>query len=321
MAYGDAFGSQPGSGAGQDNTYWPSSSAGDCNNTPPSNAQAGSGGELERYSCSQVSVDGNGLHLNCAYSGNTGVAWEPYSCGAIVTGGDAPAGYRLFNVQPGHGQYWAFQIVAKFPLNSGEADNNFWMYSAHPSSSAYELDMFEAYGSGAGRGGSWCQATSGNGWIGITDPSQTTPQAAAGDESLCKHAQPTPFDPSQAYHTYTTYLFPTSGGTMMSEYIDGYMQKWDYVPNTGSSPTPSGCIAGSCTTIGPISPAPNMAGLITEYAMRNVNYLGCGTGADCPFTSGTRSFDVRSIAVYENATANLANTANGGLAPGTTVAP
>ena len=58
-----------------------------------------------------------------------------------------------------------------------------------------------------------------------------------------------------------------------------------------------------------------MGGLILSYALRNP-----ATGVSDPyFTSGTRVWSTRSIAVYENASAGGANTVNPGIAPGTQV--
>jgi hypothetical protein len=97
----------------------------------------------------------------------------------------------------------------------------------------------------------------------------------------------------------------------MSEYIDGARQVWDYVPNGGGSYHNGGALIGPAG-----APADAFGGLIISYSLRDT-----ATGNPDPhFTSGIRSLSVRSIAVYENATANRANTVHPGLvAPGTTL--
>jgi hypothetical protein len=99
-------------------------------------------------------------------------------------------------------------------------------------------------------------------------------------------------DPSAGFHTYTTEIFPTG---IFSEWIDGVRQPWG-------------------TGIGPAFPVNSIkSGLILSYALRTCS--GCSTS----FTSGTREFDVRSIAVYEDSMHRGVGIENEGLAPGTTV--
>jgi hypothetical protein len=99
-------------------------------------------------------------------------------------------------------------------------------------------------------------------------------------------------DPSADFHTYTTEVFPN--GTY-SVWIDGVPQPW-------------------ATGVGPALPInKHKMGLILSYALRTCS--GCSTG----FSSGTREFDVRSIAVYEDTAHRGVGVENAGLAPGTTV--
>jgi hypothetical protein len=217
----------------------------------------------------------------------------------------------MFRFMPGRGQEWAIQIIAKFPPNTGEADPGWW---ATDPRWTWELDMFEGWGWRAGAGGTWCHSAGGRGWIPTTDPTWIFDTAArasiAGMQNLCREAQPSPFDPSAGYHTYTTVVYPNR---TVAEYIDGRIQVWGRVADAGASH------ADHQTLIGPPPVSPKTyGGLIISYALRDK-----ATGNPDPyFTSGSRSMSVRSIAVYENATAQGARAVNAGLvAPGTTLVP
>jgi hypothetical protein len=310
VAYADAFGAPLGTRPGQDNTLWPSRINGDCTNNPGFNAN-----EMEVFNCSQVSVGRSGLTLTCQYVPHI-AGDRNYSCGALTTGGPHPAsslasGYRLFRFMPGRGPEWAIQIIAKFPPNTGEADPGWWM--ADPAWT-WELDMFEGFGPSAGSGGTWCRPASGSSWVGVTDPTwifdTSTRSNLQAEQMLCRNAQPSPFDPSAGYHTYTTLIYPN--GTV-SEYIDGRVQVWDSVPHGGAAYVDNG------TVIGPPPVLPKTyGGLILSYALRDTV-----TGNPDPhFMSGARSISVRSIAVYENTKASGVDAVNAGLvAPGTALSP
>jgi hypothetical protein len=310
VAYADAFGASLGTRSGEDNTIWPSRINGDCTNNPGFNDN-----EMEVFNCSQVSVGPGGLRLTCQYVPHI-TSDRNYSCGAITTGGphasrSLASGYRLFRFMPGRGPEWAIQIIAKFPPNTGEADPGWW--SADPAWT-WELDMFEGFGPSAGSGGTWCRPASGSSWVGITDPTwifdTSTRSNIAGEQMLCRDAQPSPFDPSAGYHTYTTLIYPNA---RVSEYIDGRIQVWDSVPHGGAAYVRNG------TVIGPPPVLPKTyGGLILSYALRDTV-----TGNPDPhFGSGARSMSVRSIAVYENTRASGVDSVNSGLvAPGTTLSP
>ncbi len=109
------------------------------------------------------------------------------------------------------------------------------------------------------------------------------------------------FDPSAGYHTYTTVMYPDRS---MAEYIDGRQVSFTSASAKGSQ---------TITGVGPVQAV--MGGLILSYALRDK-----ATGNPDPyFASGTRVWSTRSISVYENASANGANTINPQLAPGTQV--
>ncbi|HWE08011.1 MAG TPA: hypothetical protein VG325_01575 [Solirubrobacteraceae bacterium] len=310
VAYADAFGAPLGTGPGQDNTLWSSRFTGDCTNNRGFNSN-----EMEVFNCSQATIEPSGLKLTCQYAPHI-VSGANYNCGMVDTGGSsapetAVPGYRFFRFMPGHGPEWAIQIIAKFPPNTGEADPGWWLADRKWT---WELDMFEGFGAAAGSGGSWCHSTSGSGWVGTTDPTwifdTSTRANIAGEQMLCRDAQPSPFDPSAGYHTYTTVVYPNA---RVAQYIDGHPQVWDYVPHGGSAYFHGG------TVIGPPPTLPKTYGeLIISYALRDT-----ATGNPDPrFSSGARSLSVRSIAVYENATAGGADALNAGLIPpGTRLSP
>ncbi len=302
LEYGDAFGAPLGTGAGQDNTLFPNRLAGTCGNEPRMSSD-----QMEVFNCSADSVNSNGLNLTCSYT--PGVAsYANYTCGAATTeyNGGPPSGYKLFNWRPGQGQEWAFEINAKFPPNTGEADPGWWTTDFAWTD---EIDFFEGFGVTAGADGSWTHATSGNGWIGTTDATwiynTSNDSEVSADQDLSKDLG---WDPSAGFHTYTTVFFPNN---TYSEYIDGKIQSWDYVPTGGSAYTSGGTVAGPPP--GPISDA--YLGLELSFDLRN----DVDGFPDPYFTSGTRSMTIRSIGVYENTTADGAYTSNPGLAPGTTL--
>lgn len=304
LEYGDAFGATLGTSAGQDNTLFPNRNVGSCSDTPGFNAD-----EMEIFNCTGVSVDSSGLHLSCRYTPNVS-ATANYTCGTVNGAGTA-SGYKFFGWKPGEGQEWAVQTVAQFPPNTGEADPGWW---AHGGTYQEELDFFEGFGTEAGPGGTWTTShPPSNGYIGTGIPAWIYNEGTAsqgqfyGDLFLYRDVG---FDPSADFHTYTTVYFPDGS---LSEYIDGKIQKWSYVPISTAN-----CTTGStnCTIMGPAAVNNHQTlQLILSYGLRNE----ADGNPDPYFESGTRNFNIRSISVYENASANDANTVNSGIAPGTTV--
>lgn len=99
-------------------------------------------------------------------------------------------------------------------------------------------------------------------------------------------------DPSLAFHTYTFEITPQN---TYSVWIDGQPQPW-------------------ATNVGPAHPDRSARlTLILSYALRECH---CRTG----FTSGTREFDVKSVAVYEDTAHRGVGIENGGLPVGTVLA-
>jgi hypothetical protein len=310
VEYGDAFKlpicTTGASGGNCDNTLYPSTDPSrDCAPQPGFNDD-----EMEQFSCSQVSVGAGGLTLSCEPADGlvTPPGYDPsgYLCGAVSGTAPQPVGYRFFGWKPGQGQEWAVQIRCKFPPNTGEADPAWW---SGDWAWTEEIDFFEGFGGDAGPGGSWTRARPpSNGWIGTTDPTwiyNTKTDAHIGAASF--FAKYERFDPSAGFHTYTTVFFPNN---TVSEYIDGRIVAWDYVPHGGADYRNGGTVVGP-----PPSISNAILGLILSYALRDD-----ATGDPDPyFNSGVRKFRIRSIAVYENASADAANAFNAGLAPGTAV--
>ncbi len=314
VAYADGFGAPLGTAPSDDNTLYPNS-WNSCNDAPPFNP----GSEMETFNCSAAKVTASGLELSCSYTPGaasfSGYRMN-YTCGAasnVMTAHKAtgsgyvsPPGWRFFNWRPGDGQEWAVEVRVKFPPNTGEADPAWWSSDAPWSE---ELDFFEGFGSSAGAGGSWCKATSGNGYIGTSMPAwiyNTRTGAHLGaDEFICRNLH---FDPAARFHTYTTVIYPHG---LVSEFVDGRAVSWSYVGGTGGAAyVPDGKVIGPPHGVGHA-----WLGFLLDYALRDLS-----TGNPDPwFSSGTRTMTIRSIAVYEDRGAHFANTINREVAPGTTL--
>jgi hypothetical protein len=98
------------------------------------------------------------------------------------------------------------------------------------------------------------------------------------------------FDPTAGFHRYTTTLTPAGSKTLVTEYIDG-ISRWSYMIEF------------------PVSRR-TFTHLILSYALRVYPEN---------FKAGTRAFDIRSVAVYQDAAHAGQETEGGGIAPGTTV--
>jgi hypothetical protein len=241
---------------------------------------------MEVYNCSKVAVNSQGLQLSCTYS--PGVATgKNYVCGTIrqqATGTKA-TGYKQFAWKPAQGETWAFEIVGKFPPNTGEEDVGWWSFDPPWTD---EFDFFESWGWNDQPTSGYTTTTTGIAWL------YSTPSEIEGYKQFWPNASN---DPSLALHRYTTVIYPNN---TYSFYIDGALQTGGTIPANGLMGPPGGSIN-----------TPNM-GLVLQYALRNPKF---STG----FTSGSRTFTVRSAAVYEDAAHAGKDIVNGGPAPGTTV--
>lgn len=269
------------------------------NSLVPSSGQPSNSNEPTWYVPSQLSVNSNGLDLNCNYS--PGIAsGKNYACGELsgVHSPD-PSGYKIFHFQPGQGETWAFQVVAKAPPTTGEEDPAYWAFS---NTWQWEIDFPEMWGYSSGSGGkNWCQGGDAMGFPAIPRSNGGSSAAGEGDVVFCSNSTVN-FDPSQAYHTYTVLM----SGTTFSSYVDGKRVTYDW--------NRAGQTSFSVGTPGSWSTEPG--GLVLQHSLRD----GTTGNPDPYFESGTRTFSVRSIAVYENASANNSHTTNAPLiAPGTNI--
>ncbi len=269
VAFADGFNAPLGTGPGQDNFWYPNRFC--C--SPGSDAKGFNSTELEVFNSSQVQVGSEGLELVDTYQPNTGGTGKNYVSGTVNTDLPSAPGYNLFKWTPGQGEKWAFECVCRLPRNTGEEDPGWWS-SDYPWND--ELDFFEFWG-----WNTWAKYNMGVAWIYKTPSSLTESEHDLGED----------FDPSAAFHRYTTVINPNN---TVEEFIDGVRQSW--VGNNG--------------VLGPVSPAVVAMGLKLSNGLR-------GSGAN--FTSGSRTFSIRSIAVYEDAGHAGQAVSGGGIAPGTTV--
>jgi len=280
VAFADGFGAPIGTGAGQDNFWYPNE--GNCCNASEDKS-GNNGNELEVYNSSQVKVGSEGLELVDSYWPNRQPG-KNYVSGAVQTFSQYTAvGYRPFTWEPNHGETWAFECYCRLPVNTGEVDPGWWStdWSWHD-----EFDYFEEWGwskwtSPAPTGVTWIYETSGlhmmQSW----------------------HSLYLLFDPSVGFHRYTTVI---NHNNTVEEYIDGVRQTW--LGTNGILPAP------------PHVTAAKMA-LILSNALRQPDGTSGGTAPS--FTSGSRYFDARSIAVYQDGGHAGQNVEGGGIAPGTVV--
>jgi hypothetical protein len=284
VAYADGFTQPIGTSTGQDNTWFPNRPGGSSTN-PCVNAPGDNSNEMEVYNCNKVAVDSQGLELSCAYS--PGVATgKNYVCGTVRQQAvNGASGYKQFAWKPAQGETWAFEVVGKFPPNTGEEDVGWWSYDAPWTD---EFDFFESWGWNDQPTSGYTTTTTGIAWL------YSTPTVIEGYKQFWPNASN---DPSLAFHRYTTVVYPNN---TFSFYIDGILQTGGTIPSNGLIGPPGGTIK-----------TPNM-GLVLQYALRNPKY---STG----FTSGSRTFTVRSAAVYQDAGHAGKDIVNGGLAPGTAV--
>ncbi len=98
------------------------------------------------------------------------------------------------------------------------------------------------------------------------------------------------FDPTTGFHRYTTTLAPNGSKTVVSEYVDGILRSTYEIEYPANRKT--------------------FTHLILSYALREYPEN---------FKAGTRSFDIRSVAVYQDNAHAGEEIQGGGIAPGTTI--
>lgn len=113
-----------------------------------------------------------------------------------------------------------------------------------------------------------------------------------GEQEIFNVTKALGFDPTAEYHRYTTVLRPNGGGGayVSTEYIDGQL-KWSMAYRDRQQ---------------------SWDGLKISYALR---------AHTSGFTTGTRTFGIRSVAVYEDGAHAGQGIKGGGVAPGTTIGP
>lgn len=262
VVYGDAFAEPLGAGTGHDNTLFP--------NVCESTSCAGfNRDELETFKSTQQTVGAEGLELTCQY---TGSAPKPYNCGGVYSGAKAPS-YRGFTWAAGSGQTLVFQAVSKFPRNTGDADVSWW--SDGPPWNGAEFDFYEAENL---QHEGWC---SGSGLF--------TAWFAPPHLEKALYNFGCSYDPTAAYHTYTTEIFPDDS---FSAWVDG---------------------AQYANHVGPLKALTEAFDYLTlSYGIREEGING--------FKSGARTYYVKSIEVWEDTKHKGVGLHNEGLAPGTAVA-
>jgi hypothetical protein len=149
-----------------------------------------------------------------------------------------------------------------------------------------EIDFFEGWG---WLGSSWSTSP-------VTTPTwvyDTYPFSSQDNDGVLA------FNPSGAFHKYTTVILPNN---TYEEFIDGQLQT-QYGNDGVIGPVPDG--------------ADPYMGLRLSYGVREQSPNGPDPSPN--FTSGSRTFSIQSISVYEDSAAGGANTTDTGLAPGTTL--
>jgi hypothetical protein len=295
VAFADGFGAPLGTAPGQDNFVYPNQNT--CCN-PREDHHGNNTNELQVYNASQVQVGSEGLELIDKFASQRAPAEGAYPVrnylsGTISTQAQyAAGGWRPFTWQTNGGETWAFECDCKLPPNSplSGVDPGWWSTDVKWTN---EIDFFEEWGWGSGCGALSLitSCLTGVAWLYDTSP-------LAVEESY------TPlygiFDPSAAFHRYTTVIYPNN---TWSEYIDGQLQRW--VGTNGVAPAP------------PYVKTVSMSLLLTN-ALRDKTPTS-GPNPYPGFSSGTRNFTIRSIAVYLDGAHAGKNVTGGGVAPGTTI--
>jgi hypothetical protein len=294
VAFADGFGAPLGTQQGQDNFVYPNENP--CCN-PFADHHGNNTNELQVYNASQVRVGSEGLELIDKYSPKRAPAEGSYPVRNYVSGSVstqsqyAAGGWRPFTWKPGAGKTLAFECNCRLPANSPFAGVDPGWWSTDPKWTN-EIDFFEEWGWGSG-----CQFSlltsclTGVVWVYDTSP------VTVEESYLDLYSM---FDPSNGFHRYTTVIYPDN---RWSEYIDGQLQRW--VGVNGVAPAP------------PYFNKVSM-GLLLTNALRDKTPTS-GPNPYPGFSSGTRTFTVRSIAVYEDAAHAGEGISGGGVAPGTTI--
>jgi hypothetical protein len=287
VALADHFEAPLGTAAGDDNIFYPNLSY---SNNPAAPQYGCNNFELEAYSSSQVQ-SGNGQLVLSATPDNdvlpaSGGRYQAnYISGAVTTSTDNTAeGWKGFDWIPNKGETWAFEIDAKFPVNTDDLWNAFWTSTE-------------------------------NGWYDERDFFEGRPTTDEVDsdniyntnfaQDWYQNSTPEPFALDGSFNRYTYVIYPNGS---WSFYINGTLQTW--VGNNGIAP------AETPSESNPSTPME----LLMNYALDYYNGNSY-SDTDPNFTSGTRQFIIKSAAVYEDGNHAGQDYIGGGIAPGTTILP
>ncbi len=282
----DAFRSPLGTKKGQDNLWYPSQSD---NSNLSSNVAGDNGNETEVYNSSQVSVSKGNLVLTAKYQND--VAPSTGDASGLYINDKVQRNYVSGIVtsptnQPGYkGFTWTPGDGSTWAFEMvaqwPKSTNGLWnaFWTSSASTWEDERDFFEGYSNNSSKGNIDTD------WIYET-PYTPYDSGVKMDDIYYNHLG---FDPSAGMHRYTYVIYPDQSWSL---YIDGELQTW--VGNNGVAP-----VRNSSDT--PMQ-------LIINYALN---------GND--FTTGTRQFLIKSVAVYRDNAHVGSGTTGGGIAPGTVV--
>lgn len=240
--------------------------------------------EAARYDANVLPASGAAVQKNYLSGMADTTTISSHSC---VPPFKTTACYRGWDWLSAPGPTWAFQVVAQFPLNTGELFNAFWTSNDSFTTLSNERDFFE--GKRALNSPLANDTMIDSDWIYNETPllQDLYVQDANLDLNL---------DPSAQMNTYTYVIYPDQ---TWSFFINGVKQMW----------------IGNGTGIGPVESAPSVRmALRLDYAVRGNT-----------FVQGERYFKISSVAVYEDsASASRPGhpySSGTTIAPGTTVLP
>lgn len=202
VAFADGFGAKLGYAAREDNDWF-------LNKEEPANTyQPGlNSNELEVFNSSADRVGPDGLELLETYAPDVGGTGKNYVGGIVTTAAHA-TGQQPFSWKSGGPTTWAFECVAKWPHNTGEADPGWWS-DATVNGVENEIDFFEGFG--------W-----GNTWHAVKEWSAAMPTVVGLNfQTVYGIEKNFGFDPTAGFHRYTTTLTPNGSKTVVAEYVDG----------------------------------------------------------------------------------------------------
>ena len=265
---------------------------------------------MQNFNPSKVSINSLGLILTCTRTGSGSTTLRQWLCGDATVGSNTagggtaiPAGYRMVRWAPYQTGTMVIQAVTRWPVNTGEGDPGFWSVGGNWNN-GWEIDFPETWGYQKVASG-WCPDMMA--WPGHLVLGHVT---GGHDVAICSAAAwtndpaPNSNESANPFHTITMEMLP---GGAYHMYYDG---KLTYSASHSQNA--------------------QLGDIIMSYGLRDgpnghcnwgtISGGGC-SGNDTNWPTGTsRTWVFRSVALYENASANNANTTGAPLiAPGTCV--